>query len=58
MKIADGPLENVAEITCFGTTVANHNLILGEFKSRLNSSNACCQSVKKETKNRTSEKTA
>jgi hypothetical protein len=37
MKIANRPLENVAQFRCLGTTVRNQNLI----KRRLNSSNAC-----------------
>jgi hypothetical protein len=45
IKIADGSFENVSQFKYFGMTVANQNLIQEEINRRLNSGNACYQSV-------------
>jgi hypothetical protein len=45
IKIANRYSEIVAQFTYLGTTVANRNLIQEEIKRRLNSSNACYNSV-------------
>jgi hypothetical protein len=45
-KIANRCFENVAQIRYLGTTVTNQYLIQEEIKRRLNSSNACYNSVK------------
>jgi hypothetical protein len=47
MRIATKSLENVAKFKYFGMTLTNQNDILDEIKSRLNSGNACYDSVQK-----------
>jgi hypothetical protein len=47
IEIANRCFENVAQFRCLGTTVTNQNLIQEEVKRRLNSGNACYQSVQK-----------
>jgi ribosomal protein S2 len=46
LKIADRCSENMAKFRYLGTTITNQNLIQEEIKRRLNSGNACYQSVK------------
>jgi hypothetical protein len=46
VKIANSWCENVARFRCLGTTIRNQNLIQEEIKKRLNSSNACYNSVR------------
>jgi hypothetical protein len=48
IKIADRSFENVAQFRHLGTTVINQNLIQEEIKRRLNSGNACYNSVQKD----------
>jgi hypothetical protein len=45
IKIANRSFRNVSQFKYLGTTVTNQNLIQEEIKRRLNSSNACYQSV-------------
>jgi hypothetical protein len=45
IKIADRSFENVAQFKYLGTIVTNQNLIQEEIKRRLNSGNACYNSV-------------
>jgi hypothetical protein len=45
IKIADRSFENVAQFRYLGTTVTNENLILEDFRRKLNSGNACYHSV-------------
>jgi hypothetical protein len=45
INIANRSFDNVAQFRYLGTTVTNQNLIKEEFKRRLNSGNACYQSV-------------
>jgi hypothetical protein len=47
VKIANRSFENVSQFNYLGTTVTNLNLIQDEIKRRLNSGNACYQSVQK-----------
>jgi hypothetical protein len=44
-KIANSSIENVSQFKYFRTKVTNQNSIQEEIKWRLNSGNACCQSV-------------
>jgi hypothetical protein len=46
IKIANRSFENVSQFKCLGTTVTDQNLIQEEIKRRLNSGNACYDSVK------------
>jgi hypothetical protein len=45
IKIANRSFEDVAEFECFRTALTDQNCMRGEFKSRLNSGNACYRSV-------------
>jgi hypothetical protein len=45
VKIAKRTFENVSQFKCLWTTVTNQNLIQEEMKRRLNSGNACYNSV-------------
>jgi hypothetical protein len=45
MKIANGSLENVAQLKYLGMTITNTNLIQEIIKRRFNSENACYHSV-------------
>jgi hypothetical protein len=45
IKVANRCFENVAHVRYLGTAVTNQNLIQEEIKRRLNSGNACYQSV-------------
>jgi hypothetical protein len=45
IKIANRYFKNVAQLKYFGTTVTKQNLIHEEIKRRLNSGNACYDSV-------------
>jgi hypothetical protein len=45
IKIANKSFENAAQFKYLGMTVTNQNLAQEEIKGRLNSGNACCNSV-------------
>jgi hypothetical protein len=45
IKIGNRSFENVSQFKCLGTTVTNQNLIQEKAKTRLNSGNACYNSV-------------
>jgi hypothetical protein len=45
INIAKRSFENMSQFKYLGPTVRNQNLIQGEIKKRLNSGNACYQSV-------------
>jgi hypothetical protein len=45
IKIDDRSFKNVAQFKYLGTTVTNQNLVQEQIKRRLNSGNACYQSV-------------
>jgi hypothetical protein len=45
VKIDNTSFENVAQFRFLGTTVTNQNILLEEIKRRLNSGNACYDSV-------------
>jgi hypothetical protein len=45
IKIANRSFENVSQFRCLGMTVTNQNLIQEETMKRLNSGNACYNSV-------------
>jgi hypothetical protein len=47
IKIGNRSFENVSQFKYVGTTVTNQNLIQEEIKRKLNSGNACYQSVQK-----------